>query len=80
MTKTVNNNTIIIVLPPLQQQMNDTNNLLDIDSENDDNDDDDNDDVRASDIEDVVGLEGTLQPSSLHQLFQNSYVGKNVPM
>ena len=41
-----------------------------------DDDDDDDDDVGVGDMKDVVGLEGTLQPSGLHQLFQNSYVGK----
>jgi len=61
-TTTVNTNTI--VLPPLQQQMNDTNNLLDVGS----------DDgvvvaVGVGNMEEVVGLEGTLQPSGLHQLF-----------
>ena len=35
--------------------------------------------VGMGDMEDVVGLEGTLQPSGLHQLFQNSYVGKTAP-
>jgi len=57
-------NTNTIVLPPLQQQMNDTNNLLDVGS----------DDgvvvaVGVGNMEEVVGLEGTLQPSGLHQLF-----------
>ena len=71
-TTTVNNNTTIIVQPPLQQQqMNDSYYLLALlDVGSDNNDDDDDDDcvgVGVVDIEDVVGLEGTLQPSSLHQ-------------
>ena len=85
-TTTVNNNTNTIVLPPLQLQNNNTNNLLDVGS--DDSDDDNDDDngvgmgvgVGVGDMEDMGGLEGTLQPSSLHQLFQNSYVGKTAPM
>jgi len=35
--------------------------------------------VCVGDIEDVVGLEGTLQPSGLHQLCQNRNVGKTAP-
>jgi len=45
----------------------------------DDGDDDDDNGVGMGDMEDMGGLEGTLQPSSLHQLFQNSYVGKTAP-
>ena len=45
---------------------------MDVGSDNGDNDDD-----YVGDMEDVVGLEGTLQSSgSLHQLFQHSYVGR----
>ena len=40
--------------------------LLDVGSDNND-DDDDCVGVGVVDMEDVVGLEGTLQPSSLHQ-------------
>merc|ERR1712238_409025 len=36
--------------------------------------------VGVGDMEIVVGLEGNLQPSGLHQLYQNSYVGKTAPM
>ena len=39
---------------------------MDVGSDNDD-DDDDCVGVGVVDMEDVVGLEGTLQPSSLHQ-------------
>jgi len=35
--------------------------------------------VGVSDMKDVVGLEGTLQPSGLHQLCQNRNVGKTAP-
>ena len=72
---TVNNNTTIIVQPPLQhQEMNDSYYLLallDVGPGNSDNNDDDDDDdyvgVGVVDMEDIVGLEGTLQPSRLHQ-------------
>ena len=52
---------------------------MDVGSDNDD-DDDDCVGVGVVDMEDVVGLEGTLQPSGLHQLCQNRHVGKTAPM
>ena len=50
--------------------MNDINNLLDVGS-------DDDVGVGVGDMEDVVGLESTLQSSSLHQLFLKQFCWKD---